>query len=108
MTAPDPNTTHWRKSSHSSDKANCVEVAFLDGTVAIRDSKHPTDTALTVTPRPGPPSPPPSATASSTASYGTVVGADHAAPLTGVPPTSHPTPGWSFLRQSDLRTHGFW
>ena len=32
----------WRKSSHSSGAANsdCVEVADLSGTVAIRDSKN--------------------------------------------------------------------
>jgi prepilin-type processing-associated H-X9-DG protein len=28
----------WRKSSHSGDNG-CVEVAFLDGHVAVRDSK---------------------------------------------------------------------
>lgn len=51
MPAPDPNITRWRKSSSSTDKANCVEVAFLDGAVAVRDSKHPTDATLTVTPQ---------------------------------------------------------
>lgn len=51
MPAPDPNTTHWQKSSHSTANANCVEVAFLDEAVAVRDSKHPTDATLTVTPQ---------------------------------------------------------
>ncbi|MGH3564703.1 MAG: DUF397 domain-containing protein [Pseudonocardia sp.] len=51
MPAPDPNTTYWRKSSFSTDQANCVEVAFLDAAVAVRHSKHPTDAALAVTPK---------------------------------------------------------
>lgn len=41
----------WRKSSHSSDDGNCVEVAGLPGgDRAVRDSKNPTGPALTVTP----------------------------------------------------------
>ncbi len=51
MPAPHPNTTHWRKSSRSTDTANCVEVARTGTTVAIRDSKHPTGATLTVTPQ---------------------------------------------------------
>ena len=33
----------WRKSSHSNGNGgnNCVEVAFLDSDVAVRDSKNP-------------------------------------------------------------------
>ena len=40
----------WRKSSRSTDKANCVEVAVTTGAVAVRDSKHPTGGTLIVTP----------------------------------------------------------
>ena len=29
----------WRKSSYSGNTGNCVEVADLDGIVAVRDSK---------------------------------------------------------------------
>lgn len=37
----------WFKSSRSGDKADCVEVAFLAGSiVGVRDSKNPTDPAL--------------------------------------------------------------
>jgi len=31
----------WRKSSRSGADADCVEVAWADGTVAVRDSKQP-------------------------------------------------------------------
>jgi hypothetical protein len=31
----------WRKSSHSLDQGNCVEVAFVDSRVGLRDSKTP-------------------------------------------------------------------
>ncbi len=40
----------WRKSSHSSNVSNCVEVAVTAGTVAVRDSKHPTGGVLAVCP----------------------------------------------------------
>jgi hypothetical protein len=41
----------WRKSSHSGQTGNCVEVAGgLLCTVAVRDSKDPDGPALLVTP----------------------------------------------------------
>jgi hypothetical protein len=39
----------WTKSSHSTDQGNCVEVAALGTTRAIRDSKNPTGPALKFT-----------------------------------------------------------
>ncbi|MGB6164329.1 MAG: DUF397 domain-containing protein [Pseudonocardiaceae bacterium] len=40
----------WRKSSHSTDKANCVEVAVTVGAIAVRDSKNPAGGVLAVPP----------------------------------------------------------
>jgi len=38
----DLSTAHWRKSSKSTGGGNqCVEVAVVPGSVAIRDSKDP-------------------------------------------------------------------
>ncbi len=51
MSAPDLSGARWRKSSRSTDTSNCVELAFLDGVVAVRDSKHPTSGALVLTPQ---------------------------------------------------------
>jgi len=40
----------WRKSTHSSQDGNCVEIATsLPGIIAIRDSKNPDGPVLTVT-----------------------------------------------------------
>lgn len=40
----------WVKSSYSGPQGNCVEVAYLaDGSVAIRNSRHPAGPALVFT-----------------------------------------------------------
>ncbi|MBV9142275.1 MAG: DUF397 domain-containing protein [Pseudonocardiales bacterium] len=51
MRALDLSGARWRKSSYSTDKANCVEVAVVGRVVALRDSKHPAGGAVIVTPR---------------------------------------------------------
>ncbi|PPI97097.1 DUF397 domain-containing protein [Nocardia nova] len=40
----------WFKSSRSGASKECVEVAFLDDAVGVRDSKNPTGPALLFTP----------------------------------------------------------
>lgn len=50
MTAPDLSAAAWRKSTHSNGSGNCVEVATVDGIVAVRDSKDPHGPALVFTP----------------------------------------------------------
>ncbi|MFL9653371.1 DUF397 domain-containing protein [Streptomyces sp. PB17] len=46
-----PTTVQWRRSSYSSDQGGeCVEVAELPATVAVRDSKTPAGPALTLAP----------------------------------------------------------
>jgi hypothetical protein len=39
----------WRKSARSANDGQCVEVAFVDGAVAVRDSKDPTGGVLLFT-----------------------------------------------------------
>jgi hypothetical protein len=39
----------WFKSTKSANNGQCVEVAFVDGQVAVRDSKNPTGPALVFT-----------------------------------------------------------
>ena len=41
----------WRKSTYSSGNGACVEVAFLDGAVGVRDSKDQDGPVLEFTPR---------------------------------------------------------
>lgn len=36
----------WRKSSHSQQEVNCVEVALEPGAAAVRDSKNPNGSPL--------------------------------------------------------------
>lgn len=40
----------WRKSSYSSESANCVQVALRGGLVVVRDSKDPDGPVLSFPP----------------------------------------------------------
>jgi len=48
--APDVPGTVWRKSSRSNGAQNCVEIAHVSATTAVRDSKNPTGPVLTFSP----------------------------------------------------------
>jgi len=50
MIGPDLSSATWRKSSHSGSGANCVEVAFLDGCVAVRNTNDRDGSLLAFTP----------------------------------------------------------
>jgi hypothetical protein len=50
MTARDLGPVAWRKSRASNPSGNCVEAAALpDGSVALRNSRHPEGPALVYT-----------------------------------------------------------
>lgn len=49
LMTPDLTAATWQKSSRSTTKGSCVEVADLDAHCAVRDSKNPTGPALMFT-----------------------------------------------------------
>lgn len=46
MNSTDPSGASWFKSTHSGGQTDCVEVAWLDCAVAVRDSKAPSGPVL--------------------------------------------------------------
>jgi hypothetical protein len=49
MSEPDFSRVQWHKSSRSSASGQCVQVAHLDQTIAVRDSKNPRGPRLVFT-----------------------------------------------------------
>lgn len=46
----DPARPAWRKSSHSGESTQCVEVADLGPAIGVRDSKNPDGPSLSLSP----------------------------------------------------------
>lgn len=46
---PELSRAQWRKSSYSGNSGNCVEVANLGGSIAIRDTKNLDEKVLVFT-----------------------------------------------------------
>jgi hypothetical protein len=47
---PDLSRAQWRRSSYSGNTGNCIEVANLDGAIAVRDSNGPAGATLLLAP----------------------------------------------------------
>jgi hypothetical protein len=47
MTDTDLSCAVWRKSRRSGQNGDCVEIATVAGTIAVRDSKQPSGPTLT-------------------------------------------------------------
>lgn len=52
MRTPELSAATWRKSTYSSNNANCVEVARIGQAVGVRDAKNVTGTTLAFSARP--------------------------------------------------------
>jgi hypothetical protein len=50
MRQPESIRIRWRTSSHSGQTGNCVELAYLNTVIAIRDSKNPESSHLRLSP----------------------------------------------------------